>query len=270
MFDHALILELSGVLKAGVPARVARADFEERLAKMEARNFAEFETLWSLSLASGGSIASAMQGLSDSMVEAHRQRREMELAFAAPKATAKLVGRLPIFGLVGAQLVGLNPFGAIVTKPLAMICVALGFALLFLGRRWSVRILASAKPVDGDPGLYFDAVRLGALAGLPLRDSVDRATKAFESNLQESPSSTAVDEINRLAFRNRESGAALAPLLLAAAKVSRESFRFEAEQKIANLSVKLMIPLGLLTLPSFICLTIAPIAISLLSPGQNI
>ena len=270
MSDHGVILELAGLLKAGYSAKSARFELQESLAKMSPRRLAEFETLWSVAIASGGSVAKSMANLSDSFASDEAHLREIELAFAGPRATAKLVGWLPVFGLGIAQLFGLNPIGAIFTKPLAMFSVALGVALLISGRFWAKSILAKAQPVAGDPGLTFDAIRIGIDAGLPLSASVNQSIQAIEQFLGASPNEIDLSEVERLAVRNRDAGASLSALLISAAQVIRDTHRFENDKRIAKLSVKLMVPLGLLTLPAFVCLAIAPIGISLLSSGQNL
>lgn len=270
MSDHAVILELAGLLKAGYSAKAARSELQESLAKMMPRRLAEFETLWSLALASGGSVAKAMENLSDSFASDEAHRREIELAFSGPRATAKLVGWLPVFGLGIAQLFGLNAIGVIFSKPIATVSVGLGVGLLFGGRFWAKSVLAKAQPVAGDPGLIFDAIRIGIDAGLPISAAVNQSVQAAEQFLGASPNENDLSQVERMAARNRDAGASLSTLLVSAAQVTRDAHQFENEKKIAKLSVKLMVPLGLLTLPAFVCLAIAPIGISLLSTGQNL
>lgn len=270
MSDHSVFLELAGLLKAGVSTSVARAEVETQLKSIEPKRLAEFEALWSVSLASGGSVAGAISNLGETVAADERHLRDVELAFAGPRATAKLVGWLPGFGLLVAQLFGLNPIGAIFTKPLAMFSVAIGLGLLVGGSYWAKSILAKAQPPLGDPGLIFDLVRCGVDAGLPLAASIHQSAASYETHLDEYPSPDSLAEIERLGVRNREAGASLKALLASAALLVRDTRRFENEKKIAKLSVKLMVPLGLLTLPGFVCLAIAPIGISLLSSGQNL
>ncbi len=51
-----------------------------------------------------------------------------------------------------------------------------------------------------------------------------------------------------------------------ASRLRREQFR-EAERRAAVLGVKLVIPLGLCSLPAFVCLGIVPVLLALLPPG---
>ncbi len=52
-----------------------------------------------------------------------------------------------------------------------------------------------------------------------------------------------------------------------AARLRREHFR-AAEQRAAALGVKLVIPLGLCSLPAFVCLGIVPVVLAMLPPGS--
>ncbi|MBT2515070.1 type II secretion system F family protein [Arthrobacter sp. ISL-30] len=62
-------------------------------------------------------------------------------------------------------------------------------------------------------------------------------------------------------------GAPSASILYAqAVRIRREQFR-EAEQRAAALGVKLVIPLGLCSLPAFICLGVIPVLLAMLPSG---
>jgi tight adherence protein B len=228
----------------------------------------QFDVIWSLVSQSGGSIAEVMQNLSESFKSAERHVREIELAFAGPKSTARLVGLLPVAALGLAQCFGLNPVGAICTKPLAFISVALGVILMILGRFWTKSILQKARFAEVDPGLFIDSVRFGLAGGLPFARAIEQSVEVFEDRLPASVSSASKEELWALAELNRERGASLTALLESAAQVKREVQRHAEATAVAKLSIKLMVPLGLLTLPAFLLCAIAPLAIGLLSSRQ--
>jgi len=264
-----VVLELAGLLRAGVSASEARAALENRLSAMPELQKLQFDIIWSLVSKSGGSIAEVMQNLSDSFKSAERHLREIELAFAGPKSTARLVSLLPIAALGLAQCFGLNPVGAIFTKPLAFISVALGVILMILGRFWTKSILQKARFANVDPGLFIDSVRFGLSGGLPFARAIELSVAEFENRLPAALAADAEDELGALAELNRERGASLSALLESAAQVRREVQRHAEATAVAKLSIKLMVPLGLLTLPAFILCAIAPMAIGLLSTRQG-
>jgi tight adherence protein B len=264
-----VLLELAGLLKAGIPASTALLQVEARLQELEPAQRVQFEAMWQLAMANGGSISAAMQNLSIVFGEQEKHRKEVELEFVGPRATAKLVGWLPICGLGLAQLFGLNPLGAMASKPLALISVILGVILLVVGNLWTRSILAKAESTVHDPGLFIDAVKFCLLAGIPFQVALRQAELYFGNLLEQQEDGMVVEELKHLAQLNRESGASLAALLGSAARVRRERLHHTEAEVVARLSVKLMIPLGLLTLPAFILCTVVPISIGLLSAGQN-
>jgi tight adherence protein B len=259
-----VMMQLAGLLRAGLPGATARAELEVPISAMPAGQREQFEAIWGLATRLGGSVAASIESLASSFLAQAKHSREVELAFAGPKATAKLVSVLPILGLVLAQLLGMNPGKAIFTNPIGFVSVALGGILMILGRVWAKAILLKAKPGEVDPGLFFDAIQIGLSAGLPLSQSTSEAIAALPS-----PGEGLLERVDHLAELTRRSGASISHLVRSAAHEARDAKRFQESEAIAKLSVRLMIPLGVVVLPAFVLMTIAPIAISLLSNGQN-
>jgi tight adherence protein B len=264
-----VLFDVAGLLKSGMPAARARAAVADKLAALKAVQLNQLEAIWSLSAKNGGSISQAMSSLGESFHGAAKQAREIELAFAAPKATAKLVSLLPAACLALAQAFGLNPIGAVFRNRLALLSVLIGIALLVAGRIWTKSIIAKAAPDEADPGLVFDAVRTGLMAGLPLSKAIEEVALAFGQNSLGALDRASLERLEVLGDLNRNSGASLDSLLISAARSSRELKFFAEADSVAKLSVKLMLPLGLVTLPAFVLTSVVPIAIGLLSDGQN-
>lgn len=264
------MLQLAGLLKAGMPAERARQELAGDLTQLSARQRGQFEAIWSLAMDSGGAVSGAIASLGEAFRATSRHERDIELAFAGPKATAKLVAWLPGAGLLLAQLFGFEPFRAIFTNPLAFGCLVFGALLLVAGHRWSKAIILKATPKQDDPGLFFDSVRFGLDAGLPLAPSIKRASEVFEEQLNYLPEEDVLAKLNRIGELNRTSGASISNLLAGEAAARRESQWFAESTALSKLSVKLMIPLGLVTLPAFVLSSIVPVAISLLSNRQNL
>jgi tight adherence protein B len=270
MSAEGAVRQLAGLLKAGMPAELARDELTDDLAQLSQRQAAQLQAIWQLSLDIGGAVSAAIESLGETFRATARHEREIELAFAGPKATAKLVAWLPGAGLLLAQLFGFDPAHAALTNPLAFGSLVLGALLLVAGHRWSRSIIRKATPSDDDPGLFFDAVRFGMDAGLPLSMSIDRAGEIFERQLEFKPDDSARARLCRIGELNRTSGASISNLLSGEAAARREAKWFAESTALAKLSVKLMIPLGLVTLPAFVLSTIVPVAISLLSNRQNL
>jgi tight adherence protein B len=262
------IRQISALVSAGIPALQARQMCEAQIDLLSTKEQKQFELIWNLATALGGPVVLALSRVAEVFDSQQRSKNEVDLAFAGPQSTSKLVTGLPLISLVLAQLVGMNPVAAITRSPIGLISVCLGSGLLVLGRQWSRRLLAKAVPDTLDPGAYLDCVLIGLQAGLPLQVARSRASENYQSAFEAMPSAADENALDEAAELSRNSGAALSEILLANADRFRDDLRYEISNRIARLGIKLMIPLGVAVLPAFILLSIVPIAISLLSNGQ--
>lgn len=262
------IRQISALVSAGIPALQARQMCEAQIDLLSTKEQKQFELIWNLATALGGPVVLALSRVADVFDSQQRSKNEVDLAFAGPQSTSKLVTGLPLISLVLAQLVGMNPLAAITGSPIGLISVCLGSGLLVLGRQWSRRLLAKAVPDTLDPGAYLDCVLIGLQAGLPLQVARSRASENYQGTFEAMPSAADENALDEAAELSRNSGAALSEILLANADQFRDDLRYEISNRIARLGIKLMIPLGVAVLPAFILLSIVPIAISLLSNGQ--
>lgn len=254
--------QMAGLLDAGLSLRQARGQLEVDLQALSADESKQFERIWSMATKSGGPPNAAITRLADVFDLQRRARNEITIAYAAPRSTARLVMLLPVITLALAQLVGLNPLAAITEFGLGSISVAIGCGLLWFGHRWSARLLRKAAPMAEDPGAFLDCLAAACLAGLPFNQA--RSLVRQVCDFDESQQTEDDDLIAGSVALSRTQGLGLAELLTSAANAKRERQRFADNEKIAKLSVSLMVPLGLAVLPAFVLITIVPIAIGLM------
>lgn len=269
-----VVRQICALVAAGIPAHQARQMCEESIQQLPTQDAKQFELVWLLATKLGGPVVVALGRVAEVFDRQQRNLSEVQLAFAGPQSTAKLVTWLPVIALFLAQAVGMNPARAIISSPVGLVSVFLGAGLLFIGHRWSKRLLAKALPTAQDPGAFIDCVLIGLQAGLPLQQARIQATAEYQLmfdepsadvNLARAADEVALDEAAEL---SRKSGASLTQILSATADRFRDELRFEISNRIARLGVRLMIPLGIAVLPAFVLIAIVPIAISLLSNGQ--
>jgi tight adherence protein B len=266
----AAIRQISALVNAGLSSRQARDICSEALDNLQPLEQKQFEVVWRLATSLGGPIVLALNRITEVFDRTQRNQQEVQLAFAGPQSTAKLVMWLPVLALVLSQLVGMNPLGAILGSPLGALSVSIGAGLMVAGRFWTKRLLARALPNPDDAaaidrGAYLDCVLIGLQAGLPLSQARESADLEFESGFQTKPLAESFEALDAAAELSRTTGAALTQILLANADAFREKQRFEIASRISKLGVQLMIPLGLAVLPAFVLLAIVPIAVSLLA-----
>jgi len=258
----ATMRQMSGLLGAGLGLRQARGQLETELGNLKPEELRQFDRIWAVVTKSGGPATHAIGRLADVFDVQRRIRNEITLAYAAPRSTARLVTLLPVITLLLAQLVGLNPWGVIAEFGIGSISVAVGGALLWVGHRWSANMIRKAAPTAQDPGAFLDCLAAAVQAGLPFAQA--RSVVVDNCDFAE----LAVDEDQRLIGSSvelsRTQGIGLAGLLTSVADSKRERQRFIDTERIAKLSVSLMVPLGLAVLPAFVLITIVPIAIGLM------
>lgn len=263
------VRRISALLGAGLPPHQALDIVGDEISQLAAEDKKQFDLVWGLSAKLGGPILLALNRIADVFDRQQRNQREVQLAFSGPQATAKLVMWLPVLALLLGQAVGMNPIGAIFHSILGALSVSLGLGLMVAGRQWTRRLLARALPASRDPGAFLDCVLIGLQAGLPLSAAQKQAAQDYELAFDLPPDEQNFERLENAAELSRSTGAAVGEILIAEADGFREQQRYEVATRISKLSVQLMIPLGVAVLPAFILLSIVPIAISLLSNGQQ-
>ena len=208
---------------------------------------------------------------------------------------------------VGHQMTG-PIFSAVLVGALLAIAAALAFSGRSRMRRRllvKVRLLleggtspaGSAKPfsTQPEPGLHDPAMMLELVAamldagsgiGRSLELVAAAASPGYQRSLRPVIAALAIGADWETSWRGTEghsaevlalrdalgfaalTGAPSSAILYAqAARMRRERFR-SAEKRAASLSVKLVVPLGLCSLPAFICLGVVPVLLALVPSGS--
>ncbi len=274
-YNAQTIRQLSNLISAGIPPAQARElvllDEPISGAKNVEQAFdldQELELIWQLSSELGSPMGTSLRHLAANRERQLQSERQIQLAFAAPSMTAKLIGWLPLGSMALAQIIGLDPIGAITSNFLVVLAVLVGLALLATARYWTTRILLTAKPNHQDPATYIDCVAMAIEAGLPPVVATRRIqTRLFESQ-GESTVTTQVAKVDSVLALSAKTGAAAVDLLRSLADQERHDKVHRENETIAKLNIKLLLPIGLAVLPAFGLLTIVPVAFGFLGSNQ--
>ena len=95
----------------------------------------------------GAPLARVLQASADGVVEAGRARAARRTALAAPRATARLLGWLPLAGLVLGSAWGASPAQVLFDGGWGSACLVLGVLLMVAGHLWSARLVRAAERV---------------------------------------------------------------------------------------------------------------------------
>lgn len=259
----AALRKLVALLQAGLQPVRARELVESELGALPQVELRLIDYVWSVATKAGGSMSAVILRLADVMQARREAEREAQLAYASPRATARLVLVLPFIAIVMGELLGMHPLLAIFKSSAGAISVALGLLLLVVGKIWSDRMLKKATPVIQDDAILLDAFVIALSAGMSISSAKKLAFDEFElaSQLSQSEMKIEIDEASQLSVAT---GASLVEVVRALADEKRKLQNFDRANSLAKLSVKLMIPLGIAVLPAFVLLSVVPIAISLL------
>lgn len=100
---------------------------------------------WAVAEHSGAGLAGVVAKVANGLGADELQRREVAAQLAAPRATAKLLAGLPVFGLALGASVGANPFHVLFGTAYGLACLVAGAALTAAGLLWVERLAQRAE-----------------------------------------------------------------------------------------------------------------------------
>ena len=239
--------------------RRTRADaVGESVQARERRMWREVAAAWSIATTVGAPLAPALRSFADVLRDAAESADEIRGALAEPTSTARLLGWLPAGGIGLAFALGFDPLGTLLREPAGWACAAVGIGLLIAGRRWTSRLALAAHRDAAMPGMDADLTAIALSGGV----SVSRArTLVDAARGEDADDSVAVRDTLLL---SEAAGVPAVELLRSAAALDRHRARVDGRLRAARLSTKLLLPLGVCTLPAFLCLGVAPMFLSIL------
>ena len=289
---------LATVTSWGAPAHLACAQLLESNTRMRPHSRERLHDLQlslRMSESAGAPLATSLERAAEHAEERIDALLGRQSALAAPRATGRILSWLPLLGLGLGVLMGSDPVGVLTGSILGALTGLLGLGLAFAGRRWTAALvhraelesaashgaeqIANVPPVDTALVLELLAAQLraglaplaalGALAealnSRPLHAVCQRLQMGSDWGSAWSGSAAGTfGELRDALAPAYTGGAPSTALLLSLADAHRLSERRAAERAAGKLSVALVVPLGLCSLPAFICLGIVPILISLL------
>jgi tight adherence protein B len=218
---------------------------------------------WRIAAVVGAPLSPVLRSIAEALRDRSAARREIAVALAAPRATARLVLWLPAAGVLLALLIGVDLVGT-VTNPVGLASVLAGLALVHAGRRWTHRLLAAAAPPAPTAGLGYELLAVAAAGGR----GPEAALQLTREHLV--AVGCQLDDIEQVALEglvalSRSAGAPLGELARAEALEARMAARTAARRTAERLGVRLMLPLGACVLPAFLLIGVVPILLGIVS-----
>jgi tight adherence protein B len=211
---------------------------------------------WLVAETVGAPLAPSLRRFAEALRDAQETRDDVAVAMADPASTARLVGWLPLVAIALSLALGFD-IAATVTQPAGVACAIAGALLMLAAHRWSARLVAKAQPPAALPGVQADIVAIALSSGV----SIDRALAVVAAAGGGDPDA---DTLDVLALSQR-AGAPAVDLLRATAVETRRRSRTDGRLRAARLGSRLLLPMGLCTLPAFLLLGVAPMLLSVLA-----
>jgi tight adherence protein B len=249
--DTELLHTLSALLNAGLPVPLARKLLSGQIAKLDSSVRRNLELILNSSERYGSSAATPIAALLDAVSNKRQLAEQIALASSTPNATAKVVLWLPVGTLLVAQLAGANVLAA-ARSPWVLASLATGALLLWANHKILARITRGALGATDQLLATFDAsfetiARVSAGLPLPKREAAADFTEP---------------DFEALAERY---GLERLPLLRHQMQARQQRIMFDLQLRVAALSIKLLLPIGLLTLPVLAFLAIIPVSYALIT-----
>ena len=219
---------------------------------------------WWVASESGAPLAGCLRACAESFRRQGDTERDIAVALAGPVLTARMVSILPVIGLLFGAVLGFDTVGALIGSPIGWGLLVGGALLMGLGATWNSMLVRRAMPSGADPAIELELLSVALSGGAAIavaRDLVASATRRF---LPETTGAGA-SAVERVLLLSARAGIPAGGLLRSEADRRRRESRSAGQTAAASLAVRLMLPLGLCVLPSFMLLGVAPLVLVIVS-----
>ena len=232
----------------------------------------------------GAPLSAVLDALAQNFDDIERIQKARRVAGAGPALSAKILNLLPLLALLAVFTMGINPFPVLVDGGVGSMCAVIGLSFLGAGRWVSLRLIRRSsckweEVAQEDLAIICELV----IAALESGVSIPRALECIGRSAQIEElvrvascltlgvrwdrawegcgeGITSIAEVLREAWVR---GASVDHQLHALAEASRDQRLTDARARAEELGVKLVVPLGLLMLPAFIFLGVAPVLLTM-------
>ena len=232
----------------------------------------------------GAPLSEVLDALAQNFDDIESIQKARRVAGAGPALSAKILNLLPLLALLAVFIMGINPFPVLVDGGVGSLCAVVGLSFLGAGRWVSLRLIRRSSR-QWEEGTQEDIAIIAELviAALDSGVSIPRALECIgrSAEIEElvrvascltlgvrwdrawegcSEGLIRIAEVLREAWAR---GASVDHQLHALAEASRDQRLTDARAGAEELGVKLVVPLGLLMLPAFIFLGVAPVLLTM-------
>ena len=257
--ERVVAAAVSGVPLADAVRHAARprGDVRSRRGASPSQAWPEVAVAWQVATTVGAPLAESLRALATALRDAREADDEVRVALAEPAGTARLMGWLPLVAVALGALLGFDTLSTLVGTPMGLACLLAGSALILGARLWSAALVRRASETGDVPGMGSELFAIAMSGGVSLERAAD-IVRAATGVAADGPT----EEVLTLA---RTAGVPAVELLRATAALARHRARVDGRLRAARLSSRLLLPLGVCTLPAFLFLGVAPMMLGVMS-----
>ena len=231
----------------------------------------ELAVAWSVATAVGAALAEALRSFALGLRDAAEAQDDVTVALAEPAATARLMLWLPAVGLLMGVSLGFDTLGVLFTDPRGIACFVAGMVLVVVARVWTAKLIRKARPDPGLPGIDAELFAIALSGGVSIDAAAAHVGRARAAVDPERDDVERVDvgadmpaAVRDVLDLSRAAGVPAVELLRAESASARHRARVDGRLRASQLGTRLLLPLGICTLPSFLLLAVAPLVLSIL------
>ncbi len=252
---------------AALAARIASGhDSAGALAETDGPEWRLLAAAWRLAERSGAPLAEMLDRIAAALVSLERLGERRSVLLAGPRATIRLVAALPIVALLLGGALGFDPF-AVLLGPVGALLASLGGALLLAGVHWARSLTSRLAAAQWVAGLECELCWIALSGGAVPADALRRVANEADRFAVEWVRLSALRRDGPVVSVLRAAaalGAPAGPMLLAEADAARSRLLAELERAAERLGVRVLLPIGLCILPSFVLLGVLPVLLAVM------
>lgn len=227
----------------------------------QGRDWAPIARAWQVAAAVGAPLAETLHAIAASVRDAAEASDDVEIALAEPAMTARIMAWLPLAGVLLGFALGFDTLSVLTTQPIGVACALLGLSLMAIARWWTTRLVRRARDLPRAPGLRQELTAIALSGGASIPRALAIVGDADPDG--DDAATSRMLELSRLA------GVPAASLLRQDGADERRRVRTDARVRAARLGGRLLLPLGVCTLPAFFLLGVAPMLLSVITSATS-
>lgn len=246
---------------ARIADRIASGERAATAIAAAGQPWAAMSSAWRIANEVGAPLSETLRAIGSAVRDEREVADDVDIALAEPAMTARIMTWLPAAGLILSFALGFDVFAIVTTNPIGIACVVGGVALMLVSRSWSKRLVTAARRMPPAPGLRQELMAIALSGGGSVARARDLVADADVPDTDD-------DATERVLALSQRAGVPAVDLLRQDAADERRRTRTAARVGAARLSGRLLLPLGICTLPAFFLLGVAPMMLSILTSTQ--